>query len=174
MKNKRKTPIPLVVAFVLFSAVLISSHFTFGLLARYFVSGEGDSETVVAAFGIEASADEVSPVTVTSDGTDDSGKAVYTVTVRNTGEVAVRYEAVVEFTGDDAQENEDKFDDSDDNLTFTGELEPGEETQEEITLDMNAYFDTVENKWSTLSNDDISGETGEAPFRVIVTFTQID
>ena len=174
MNKERKTPLSLVIAFVLFSAVLISSHFTFGIFARYFVSGEGSGESVVAVFGAEATADEAAPVTIVSDGTDDSGKAVYTVTVRNTGEVSVAYEGAVVFIGDNAQENAAKFDTAEGKLTFSGELEVGEEAEEEITLDMNAYFGTIENMWSTFSNDDISGETGDVPFKVIVTFTQID
>lgn len=173
MRKERRTPIPAVIAFVLLCAVLISSHFVSGMYARYTITGEGSGYTRTAAFGVEATADEVSPVTITADGTDDSGKATYTVTVKNTGEVSVRYEATVEFTGDDAQENAAKFDASDDNLTFTGMLEPGESEQKTVTLDLSAYFDTND-KWSTYSNDDISGVSGKAPFTVNVRFTQID
>lgn len=175
MKKERRTPLPIVIAFVLFSAVLISAHFTSGLLARYIIRTGGSSETRVAAFGVEATADEadVNPVTITIDGTDNSGKAVYTVTVKNTGEVSVSYEATVEFTGDDAQENAAKFDASNDNLTFTGVLEPGETEQKTVTMDMSAYFETTD-KWSTYSNDDISGDSGDAPFTVNVRFTQLD
>ena len=173
MNKEHRTPMPIVIAFALLCAVLISSHFVSGLFARYTITGEGSSYTRAAAFGVEATADEVSPVTITADGTDDSGKAIYTVTVKNTGEVAVKYEATVAFTGDDAQENAAKFDASDDNLTFTGYLMVGEQAQETVTFDMSGSLET-DDKWSTYSNDDISGGRGEAPFTVTVRFTQID
>lgn len=173
MNKERRTPIPVIIAFALFSAVLISSHFMSGMFARYIAEGSGEDTVRVAAFGVEATADEISPVTITADGTDDNGKAEYTVTVRNTGEVAVSYEATVEFTGDDAQTNAALFDPSGDKLTFTGDLEVGAEAQQTVTLDMSESFE-ANDKWSTLSNDDISGGSGKAPFTVTVTFRQID
>ena len=173
MRKERRTPIPAVIAFALLCAVLISSHFVTGMYARYTIQEDGEGVVRVASFGAEATADEVDPVTITADGTDDSGKAVYTVTVKNTGEVTVRYTAAVEFTGDDAEENAAKFDASNGNLTFTGVLGPGGTEQRIVTFDMSAYSETND-KWSTYSNDDISGVSGKAPFTVTVRFTQID
>lgn len=173
MKKERRTPISIIIAFVLFSAVLISSHFVSGMYARYTVNGSGTDQVRVAVFGVEATADEATPVTITANGTDDNGKVTYTVTVKNTGETSVKYEAAVNFTGDQAEEEAAKFDDSDDKLTFTGELLPGETVQEAVTLDMSSYFDSND-KWSTYSNDDISGGSGKAPFTVTVIFTQLD
>lgn len=156
--------------------VLVSMSMTSGMFARYIAkagSSDDDSAASVAAFAVSAEAPTEDPVTIIADGTDENGKAVYTVKVKNDSEVAVRYEAVVEFTGEQATENAEKFDDSDDKLTFTGELAPKEEKEEQLTLDMSAYFDSND-KYATFSNDDISGNKGKAPFEVNVKFTQIN
>lgn len=173
MKKERRTPIPVTAAFVLLCLVLVSSLLVSGIFARYTAKGDGNSEAHVASFGVQATADEVNPVTITADGTDNNGKATYTVTVKNTGEVAVSYEATVTFTGADAQENASKFDAANDHLTFTGELEVGEEAMKTVTFDMSDDFDTND-QYDTFSNDDISGNKGTVPFEVHVTFTQID
>ena len=173
MKYNRRLPKPILAAAVLLILTAISAYLSGGMLARYIVSGEGSSSTVVAEFGVEATADETTPVTIASDGSDNDGQATYTVTVRNTGEVSVTYEGTVEFTGDHAQENEAKFNHASGQLTFSGQLEPGDQAEKQIALDLSDYLETTD-KWSTFSNDDISGESGEVPFRVVVTFTQMD
>lgn len=173
MKKEHRTPVPVTIAFVLLCLVLISAHFASGMLARYVVEATRQDTTIVASFDVDAVADETTPVSIVADGTDENGKAQYTVTVKNTGETAVHYEAQVVFTGDDAQENAALFDNSDDQLTFDGDLVPGEQADETITLDLSGAFD-ANDKYSTFSNDDISGSNGTAPFKVIVTFTQLD
>lgn len=173
MRYRRRTSAPIILAASLLCLVLVSGHFVSGILARYTLGGSGEDSTRAAAFAVSATADEASPVSIVSDGTDENGKATYDVTVKNDGETAVRYVATVVFTGDDAQENAGKFGSANDELTFTGVLEPNAEAVETVTLDMSDYFET-NNKWSTFSNDDISGVKGKAPFSVNVTFTQID
>ena len=177
MKTKRRPPIAVYAAAALLCLVLVSMSMTSGVFARYTAKAENpedDSTAQVAAFAVSVEEPtENDPVTIIADGTDDNGKAVYTVKVKNDSEVAVRYSAVVEFTGEKATENAEKFDDSDDQLTFTGDLAPKAEAQEQITLDMSAYFETND-KYNTYSNDDISGDKGKAPFEVHVTFDQIN
>ncbi|MBQ3331776.1 MAG: hypothetical protein IJG87_11440 [Ruminococcus sp.] len=176
MKAKSKPPIAVIAAAALLCLVMVSMSMASGMFARYTVkasSPDDDSDARTAAFAVSAEAPTESPVTIIPDGTDDNGKAVYTVRVKNDSEVAVRYEAVVNFTGEHAAENKEKFDNSDDQLTFTGELAPMEEKDETLTLDMSAYFDEND-RYATFSNDDISGSKGKAPFEVNVKFTQID
>ena len=173
MKTKRRTPVSIVLAAAVLCLVLVSAHFASGMFARYTVKVDGEGEASVASFSVSAEPPTESPVTIINNGTDDSGKTAYTIKVKNSGETAVRYAAVVSFTGENATENAEMFDDSDDQLTFSGDLAPGEEAEETVTLDMSAYFATND-KYDTFSNDDMSGNSGKAPFEVNVTFTQIN
>ena len=176
MKKKSRPPIAAIAAAALLCLVLVSMSMASGMFARYTTkaeSPEDDSAAKAAAFKVSAEAPTENPVTIIADGTDDNGKAVYTVKVKNDSEVAVRYEAVVNFTGEKATENAEKFDNTDGQLSFTGELAPAEEKDETLTLDMSAYFEEND-KYNTYSNDDISGSKGKAPFEVDVKFTQID
>lgn len=169
MKTKRRTPVSVVLAVVVLVLVLVSAHFASGMFARYTVNAAADEDFRVAAFSVAAEPSTENPVTIINNGTDDSGRAEYTVKLKNSGETAVRYKATVIF---DNAEDAAKFDDD---LTFTGDLAPGEEAEETITLDMSAYFASEHNdKYATFRNDDMSGSKGEAPFDVAVTFTQID
>lgn len=177
MKAKSKPPIAVIAAAALLCLVLVSMSMASGMFARYTVKAENpedDSDARAAAFAVSAEEPtENNPVTIIADGTDDNGKTVYTVKVKNNSEVAVRYEAVVEFTGEQATENTEKFDNTDEQLTFTGYLAPTEVKEETLTMDMSAYFETND-KYNTYSNDDISGDKGKAPFEVNVKFTQVD
>ena len=173
MKAKRRTPVSVVLAAAVLCLVLISAHFASGMFARYTVKSGGDGKGSVASFSVSAQEPTENPVVIINNGTDDAGKAEYTVKIKNSGDTAVRYEACVTFTGEKATENAEMFDESDDKLTFTGDLAPSEEAEETITFDMSAYFETND-KYNTFSNDDMSGSSGEAPCDVAVTFTQID
>lgn len=178
MKAKSRPPIVVIAAAALLCLVLVSMSMTSGVFARYTAKAENpeeDSAAQVAAFAVsvEEPTESQNPVTIIADGTDDNGKAVYTVKVKNDSEVAVQYEAVVNFTGEKATENAEKFDNTDDQLTFTGYLAPTEAKEETLTLDMSAYFEEND-KYNTYSNDDISGDKGKAPFEVNVKFTQVD
>lgn len=175
MKSKTRFPVPMMVAAALLWLVLISIHLTSGMFARYTVNARDEGSARAAAFNVSAEADASSPVSIIADGTDNNGKAVYTVRVKNDGETAVRYEAVVSFTGEQAEENKERFDGGDDQLTFSGYLNTNDVAEKQITFDMSAYFETSENdKWNTFSNDDISGNQGKCPFEVSVKFTQVD
>lgn len=170
MKTK-KMPKPLGVAAILLCLVLISAVFASGLRARFRSQASAKDAARAAAFS-PAAEGGTEAVTITA-----TGQAEYVITVRNLGETAVRYNAVVDFSGEDPDKDAEKFDEGTEEapkLTFTGELGPGEEAEEKVTLDMVGYFDTLDDKWDTVSNDDISGEAGDVPFAVLVTFTQID
>ena len=136
-------------------------------------SPDDDNSAGAAAFNVSAEASTVDPVTIIANGTDDSGKAVYTVRIKNDSEVAVRYQAEVEFTGEQATENAAKFDNSDNQLRCSGEIPPNSEDEKTLTMDMSAYFESND-RYNTFRNDDISGDQGKAPFEVRVTFDQID
>ena len=174
MNSKRRVPIPMIAAVLLLCLVMISIHMTSGMFARYSVSANDEYTVQVAEFSVSAEADEDQPVLIVTDGTDDSGKAQYAVKVKNPGETAVHYVAVLNFTGDEADDNTEKFDNSNEQLTFSGDLDPDSEQDHQIDMDMSAYFSSLDDKYSTFSNDDISGESGQAPFELTVTFTQID
>ena len=167
MKAKRRTPVSVILAAVTLCLVLVSAHFASGMFARYIVQANGEDEARIAEFDVSAQAPTENPITIIANGTDDSGKAEYTVKVKNNSETPVRYEAAVIF---DHEEDADKFDGD---LTFSGNLAPDEEDEKTLVLDMSAYFETND-KYSTFSNDDMSGNKGKAPFDVTVKFTQID
>ncbi len=169
---KRKIKISqLGVAAILLCLVLVSAHFVSGLQARFITMTDGSDTGHTAAFLPSAEAAD-DAVTI-----EANGKAEYIITIRNEGETAVFYEAVVKFTGEDEETSGGRFDsgtEEEQKLSFTGVLPPNSDTEKSITLDMTEYFDGMDNKWSTLSNDDISGEAGTLPFTVVVTFTQSD
>lgn len=169
MKSVKRPPIAIIAAVALLCLVLVSAHFTSGMFARYTVNASSEGEARVASFDVSAEAMTESPVAIIANGTDENGKSEYTVTIKNHSETAVRFEAAVVFNDEDKA----KFDDSDGKLTFSGDLAPNGEAEKTITLDMSAYFEEND-KYSTFSNDDISGNQGQAPFEVLVTFTQID
>lgn len=179
MKTKRKVPVSLRVAAVLLCLVMLSTHFTAGMYARYVTSANGTDYSRAAGFAVSAKVDTDDqtkspvPVSIVSNGLDDSGRATYEVKVSNTGETAVRYKMVVEFKDDkDAPKfltgkEEEKY------LSFEGELAPGEEATETIILDMSEYFKEAGDGFD-FQNDVISGDSGTIPFEVIVTFVQIN
>ena len=179
MKSKSKPSIAAIAAAALLCLVLISMHMTAGMFARYTAKAESpdeDSGARTAAFAVSVEEPtENNPVTIIADGTDENGKAVYTVKVKNDSEVAVCYEAKVVFSEDPTthETDESKFVNDNDQLSFTGYLAPTEAKEETLTLDMSSYFEEND-KYSTYSNDDISGSKGKAPFDVNVKFTQID
>lgn len=176
MKSTKRPPIAVVAAAALLCLVLISINMTSGVFARYTVSAnspDDDSGARAAVFDVSAEADAEHPVSIIADGTDENGITTYTVNIKNNSETAVRYQAVVNFTGEHAAENTEKFDNSNSQLTFTGELVPNAAAERQLTFDMSQYF-TQNDRYSTFSNDDISGSKGKAPFAVYVNFTQID
>lgn len=180
MKQKSKPPIAAIAAAALLCLVVVSMHMTSGMFARYISKAENpedDSAAQVAAFKVSAeeATESQNPITIIANGTDDNGKAVYTVKVKNDGDTAVKYEAKVVFPEDPTthETDESKFVNDNDQLTFTGYLAPTEAKEETLTLDMSAFFEEND-KYNTYSNDDISGDKGKAPFEVNVKFTQVD
>lgn len=173
MRYKSKPSVAAVAAAALLCLVLISMHMTAGVFARYTVkaeSPEDDGTARVAGFSVSAEAPTENPVTIIANGTDENGIAAYAVKVKNNSETAVKYIAKVSFNDED---DRIKLDDNDDKLTFSGYLAPTEEAENTVTFDMSEYFEKND-KWSTFSNDDISGENGKVPFNVDVRFTQVD
>ena len=168
MKARRRTPITLSVAAVLLCLVLVSAHFTSGMYARYVTRSNGADTGHIAAFQVTAEATKTGPVKIVSGVTED-GKSTYEVKILNPSETAVRYEAQVLFTSD---EDKNLFTDAD-SMTFSGELAPGGEATETLTLNMSDSFATDAMDLS-FSNDVIPGDAGSVPFTVLVTFTQID
>lgn len=176
MKSNSRTPIALVLATALLCLVLISASIASRMFARYIAKADlPDNPARTAAFEVSAQAPADSPVTIVANGMDDSGKAVFTVTVKNNSETAVEYEAQVVFPEDPTthESDADKFADDNEQLSFTGYLAPQESKDETLTLDMSAYFDTND-KYATFRNDDMSGESGKIPFDVNVKFTQVN
>ena len=169
MTTKRRVPVSVVLAAVILCLVLVSAHFASGIFARYTANAEHDDGARTAGFAVSAEGPTENPITIVNNGTDESGKAEYTVKIKNGSETAVRYEAAVVFEN---AEDASKFDDD---LSFSGDLGPGEEAEHTLVLDMSAYFATEANdKYSTFSNDDMSGDSGKAPFTVPVKLTQIN
>ena len=170
MKSKRKPPISIIAASVLLCLVLVSVHITSGMFARYIVSADNpDNDSRAAAFHVSAQAPTEAPVTIVADGTDTNGRATYTVRVKNDGETAVKYDAVVSLKDEDKA----KFRDSEAQLSFDGFLDVNGVAEKQLTFDMSEYFQQND-KYSTFSNDDISGNMGKCPFTVDVKFTQVD
>lgn len=169
MTTKRRIPVSVILAAVVLCLVLVSAHILSGMFARYIAKAEHNEGAGTAGFAVSAEGPTENPITIINNGTDESGKAEYTVKVKNDSETAVRYEAEVVFEN---AEDASKFDDD---LNFSGDLDPGEEAEHTLVLDMSAYFATEANdKYSTFSNDDMSGDSGKAPFTVPVKFTQIN
>lgn len=169
--KKKRMPNPLGVALILLCLVMFSTVLISGLQARFVTRASGTDSARLASFAPKM---EASPDAVTIAANSQSE---YVITIRNKGETAVRYTAVVEFSGEDPEAESEKFDEGTEDapkLSFTGELGPSEVAEETLTLDMSEYFDQMEDKWDTLSNKDVSGESGEIPFAVFVTFTQLD
>lgn len=175
MKTKTRPPFIMIAAAVLLCLVLVSASLTSGMFARYTARANNPEDDLAArTAGFNASAEApTDPVTIIANGTDENGKAEYLVKVKNDSETAVKYEAKVVFPEDPTTHvsDADKFDN--DQLTFTGTLDPKEEKEETLTFDMSAYFQTND-KYNTFRNDDMSGNKGKAPFDVDVKFTQIN
>ena len=169
--KKKKMPWPIGAAVLLLCLVLLSTSLLSGLMARFVTRADGNDGARIASFlpSVEGAEDAVTIIA--------NSQSEYVIKIKNQGETTVRYSAVVEFSGEHPEADAEKFDEGTEEepkLTFTGELAPGEEKDETVTLDMAAYFEKMDDKWDTVSNEDVSGEAGEVPFAVRVTFTQLD
>ena len=96
-KPNRKVNIPMCAALILLCLVLVSSHLTSGLYARYTSSSTGSDSARVAKFAVETSgADENISV---KTGTSDPDTTSYTITIENKSEVAVSYQLTPVLSG---------------------------------------------------------------------------
>ena len=88
-KQNRKTPAVFYVGVALLCAVLITSHLTSGLYARYTTTASGGDRAVVASFEVgETSSSIPQTLDVSFNPTSDTPQYVR---LSNTGEVVVRY-----------------------------------------------------------------------------------
>ena len=175
--KKRRAYAPMHIALILLCMVLVTAHFTSGMYARFITRADGLDSSNAAAFSVSVDAERLedgqyAPVSIVSNGQDDSGKAIYNIRISNPGETAVRYEAEVSFA---SEEDAQRFlpGENGSNLLFSGELQPGKEEVKTIVLDMSAYMALTDGGFD-FDNDVISGSSGNIPFTVTVTFLQID
>ena len=143
---KKKIPTSMVAAAVLLCLILFSAHYTTGMYARYITRAAGDDLARAAAFRVSAAPTSSDAVVI-----KDNGEGSYGVTIRNDGEVAVRYVAVVTSKDRDANELFQT-------IVLRGELEPQKDKTLVLPFDFSGY----------------TGTATEIPFDVTVTFTQID
>lgn len=168
MKTKNRTHRILSAAAVLLCLVLVSSHFNFGMLARYVTRANGSDTARIAAL-------QVSAETVPKEN-ENSFLRSYEVTLRNDSDVAVRYEAspLLTLTNGDKSSagvaGDEKHPVKDG--VFSGDLAPHSSETVTLTLDLT-QVEMGTDAFATFDNTDISF-TAELSFTVTVTFTQIN
>jgi hypothetical protein len=177
-KPKRMIPVPLSVAGVLLCLVLLSTHFTSGMYARYVTRASGGDSAHLAGFRVGASGDEKQPVKIVAG----QEPGVYQITVTNTGETAAFFQADVMI--DKAFEDKviaeladaDKPEEGREaqQMSFRGELAPGATKTLDVSFDITKLTGEAESDGLDFSNTETNGENGEIPFTVTVTFTQVD
>lgn len=86
-----RVPLPLRIALVLLCLVLLSTHFTGGLYARYRSTADGSDSARVAKFDVRVTGDKQS-VLVSTEGTTQNQLVISIV---NQSEVAVKYDITV-------------------------------------------------------------------------------
>ena len=100
MNSKRKTLLPLRIAVILLCAVLISSHFASGLIAKYTIDSNGADSARVAIVNINV-------------GQLQGSNGSYTFDVVNNSEIAFAFDVIVTFRNPSAGINVTQtFDDS--------------------------------------------------------------
>ncbi len=171
MKAKNKIPVSLSVASVLLCLVLLSAHFTSGMYARYVTSASGGDTSRIAKFVVSGKGAE-EPVQIKAGDTEGE----YTITLTNNSEVAVRYDLTVSFGLADGATvptyEVDKEKPGTDPIT--GELEPQTDKEISLIFDISDVTAAAASDGLDFSNANISGDSGEIPFEVLVTFTQIN
>lgn len=177
MKTKKKIPVSLSVASVLLCLVLLSAHFTSGMYARYVTRASGGDASRIAVFAVSAEGNKEA-VTITAGQNSEDQQSVYFVTVKNGSEVAVSFEAKLVFPGlEDAPEytihGANKSEQSVNGI-LKGYLAPQESKELTVSFDLDNQFSQPAAEGLDFSNTNISGDNGEIPFEVIVTFTQIN
>lgn len=172
MKSKKRPNFFLCAALVLLCLVLISTHFTSGLYARFTTKASGSDSGRTAFLNVSAEL---------NSGTDENN---YTINLMNNGGVAVSYS--LEITLTDAAyadmvpsvvlNGETKsFEDGKVVFEDVGVLAPGAQVND-TTLCLNLNEQFLGNSDSTPDNSNEQTETAqyEAPFTVRARFTQVD
>lgn len=142
--NLRKSPITLI-ATILVCLAFVSIFFTSMVYARYSVSASDGDIAKAASFKVSAVSSE------NSFTLDDGDSHLYNITITNSGETAVKYEAKVDVEGLGTVE------------TLTGTLQAGEEA-----------IRSVEFTSEQLSAISGLSYTNDIPFTVLLLFEQID
>lgn len=169
MKRKNGGSGILRVAAVLLCLVLVTSHFSFGMLARYVTRANGQDSARIAALRVSAVTEEKKDAATAFTRT-------YEVTLNNESDVAVRYEAspLLTLTNGDmsnASVSGDEKHPVKDGI-FSGNLLPHTTETVTLTLDLTKV-EMGTDAFDTFKNEDISF-IAELSFTVTVTFTQID
>ena len=171
------------IAGILLCLVLVSAHFTTGMYARFTSRSSAADRARIASFRVQITgAEEVAPP-------DESGRAVYKVTVSNLSEVAVSCLVELEFDeelsileatfreGGNAESAVTIADDA--AYKVGGNVQMAPQGSAELTFRLR--FDTADlvrlltiNNTTLDANDNISTAVGHIDFTAVATFTQID
>ena len=171
MKQRKTTGLALGAACVLFCLVLISTHFTSGLYAKYVVNAGGKDGGRAASFHVDAS----------MNSTGEAGS--YGLSFTNDSESAVSYSITVQskqagMFASVTLGSKTETPDQNGVVTFSnvGALSPGGVGAAALTLIVDPTFpnpDIVPGA-PDFSNDTVDSAETELPFTVTVTFVQID
>lgn len=162
MKENRKPNIFLRVALVLLCLVLLSTHFTAGLYARFTTRTSGKDSGRIAAFSVKAENLVLSDEPIVFDDAADAPVVSGSFRVSNPGETAVSYTVKILIDDTDVTAACTFTDDS----NGTGMLAP---MAAAATHSFDLDFSEVEKADLSLNE---SG--GKLPLQVVVTFTQVN
>ena len=172
MKSKNRPNFFLCAALVLLCLVLISTHFTSGLYARYTTKVQGSDNAGIAAFRVSAELSE------------GSEQSAFTVDLYNKSEVAVSYSLEVTLTdaayadmisGVELNEVTKSFVNGKALFENVGVLAPGTQTASEVLLfHLNEQFTGTSDSTPDQSNQQTENAQYTAPFTVRAVFTQVD
>ena len=98
-RNKKKVSIPFSIAVLLICLLMFSLYLTSGMLARYTTTATAGDKARAAKFDVGATGSTGTMAFVYTDGKfapNPADSNVYTLTVTNKSEVAVRYNVVIE------------------------------------------------------------------------------
>lgn len=160
--RKVQNPAALIVrtAMVLLCLVMVSTCLMGGLLAKYSATGQGDDEARVAKFEVHVKGVTTENIYCTAEKYSDG---VYTIAVKNSSEVAVRYTLAVTMSGDAA-----------DGVTASFDADAGTLAPNTSSSDHTLTFSVVD--WSKIT-DVVKNQSGgefKLDFSVTVVIEQID
>ena len=162
MKENRKPNIFLRVALVLLCLVLLSTHFTAGLYARFTTRSSGKDHGRLASFSVKAENLVVSDGPIVFDDAADAPVVSGSFRVSNPGETAVSYSVAIKLGDEDVTSACTFPDDS----NGAGWLAPKAAETKLFELDFSKLDDTVD---LSLNESD-----GKLPLQVVVNFTQVN